>query len=326
MFCPTDHLLWDFWTVRAGDETHLFYLRAPRDLPDPELRHAQARVGHAVSRDLREWRDLGLALEPGPRGAWDDRAIWTGSAAPVPTSEGGGYAMLYTGCCDREEGKIQRIGLAFSDDLTTWRKHPANPVIEADTRWYLGPNPLHHGETAWRDPCLVRDPAGGGWLAYITAQAREADPHGAGTIALARSADLVTWRVEPPVACPGWAFHMEIPQIWRHGDRCYLIFNATAEWIAPHAPVAARHGAYYLVSDRHGGGFAFGGVLLAGDHGEYGLKLLERPGGGIAALTWLGYQQDGRFAGALSDPLAVQFEPDGRILVGEEPAPARRAR
>ncbi|NNG03925.1 MAG: glycosyl hydrolase family 32 [Inquilinus sp.] len=316
MYRPPDHFLWDFWTIRAGTETHLFYLRAPRDLPDPEMRHARARVGHAVSRDLREWQDLGLALEPGPSGAWDDRAIWTGSVEPVPAAEGGGYAMLYTGCCHREDGKVQRIGLARSDDLTIWRKHPANPLIEADRRWYLGPNPLHHGETAWRDPCLVRDPAGGGWLAYITAQAREAEPRGSGAIALARSADLVTWRIGPPVACPGWAFQMEIPQLWRHGNRYFLIFNATGEWIAPQAPVAARHGAFYLISDRPDGGFAFGGVLLAGTGGEYGLKLVVDADGQPMALAWLGYQPYGSFAGALSDPLPVRIEPDGRIRVG----------
>lgn len=316
MYRPADHLLWDFWTIRAGTETHLFYLRAPRDLPDPEMRHARARVGHAVSRDLREWRDLGLALKPGPQGAWDDRAIWTGSVAEVPDAHGGGYAMLYTGCCHREDGKVQRIGLALSDDLTTWQKHPANPVIEADPRWYVERNPLHHGETAWRDPCLVRNPDGNGWMAYITAQARNADPRGSGAIALARSADLVTWRVEPPLACPGWTLHMEIPQLWQHADRCYLVFSTTSEWIASNAPVAARNGSYYLIADRPDGNYAFGGVLLVDNQGEYGLKLLERPDGRTAALTWLGYRQDGGFAGLLSDPQTARVEPDGRLVIG----------
>ncbi len=316
MYRPADHLLWDFWTVRAADAIHLFYLRAPRNLPDPELRHGRARVGHAVSSDLRDWRDLGLALEPGPPGAWDDRAIWTGSVAELPASEGGGYAMLYTGCCNAEAGKIQRIGLALSEDLTHWRKHPANPVIEADPRWYVERNALHHGETAWRDPFLMRDPAGGGWLAYITAQARQADPRASGAIGLARSADIVTWHVEPPVACPGWVFHMEIPQLWRQGDRYLLLFSATAPWFSATAPVAARHGTYYLASDRHDGGFGFGGTLLAGETGEYGLKLLAKPDGRTAALAWLGYQPDGAFAGALSDPLDVRFHPDGTIMIG----------
>ena len=109
---------------------------------------------------------------------------------------------------------------------------------------------------------------------------------------------------------------MEIPQLWRQDNRSILIFNATADWITGDAPVAARNGTYYLVSDRHDGGFEFGGVLLAGNAGEYGLKLLRRPDGSTVSLAWLGYQTDGTFAGALSDPMDVRFEADGRILVG----------
>ncbi len=44
--------------------------------------------------------------------------------------------MLYTGINRGERGLIQRIGLATSDDLIHWTKHPANPVLEADERWY----------------------------------------------------------------------------------------------------------------------------------------------------------------------------------------------
>ena len=48
-----DHWLWDFWFARDGDDVHVFYLQAPRSLGDPELRHHNATIGHAVSRDLR---------------------------------------------------------------------------------------------------------------------------------------------------------------------------------------------------------------------------------------------------------------------------------
>ncbi len=82
VFVPTDRYLWDFWFApRGGPDApyHLFFLQAPRTLRDPEERHGRATVGHAVSRDLVRWEELPTALEAGPAGAWDDRAIWTGS-------------------------------------------------------------------------------------------------------------------------------------------------------------------------------------------------------------------------------------------------------
>jgi beta-fructofuranosidase len=110
-----DKWIWDFWLVRAGDEQHIFYLQAPRVLGEPALRHRNASIGHAVSRDLRSWRVLPDALHPGPDGAWDDLATWTGSAI----AHDGRWYMLYTGINRAERGLVQRIGLAASEDLVS---------------------------------------------------------------------------------------------------------------------------------------------------------------------------------------------------------------
>ncbi len=69
-----DDWLWDFWTARDGDVFHLFFLRAPRSLRDPELRHHRAVIGHAVSSDLRRWEVLPDALGRGRVGSFDDGA------------------------------------------------------------------------------------------------------------------------------------------------------------------------------------------------------------------------------------------------------------
>ena len=95
MYVPKDRYVWDFWVVSHEGRYHLFHLQAPRDLPDPELRHGLASVGHAVSTDLIHWKNLGTALGPGPAGEWDDRAIWTGSVV----EKDGLFYMFYTGTC-----------------------------------------------------------------------------------------------------------------------------------------------------------------------------------------------------------------------------------
>ena len=47
--------VWDLWMARTGSDYHMFYLQAPKNLEDPELRHRSASVGHAVSPDLVSW-------------------------------------------------------------------------------------------------------------------------------------------------------------------------------------------------------------------------------------------------------------------------------
>ena len=309
MYQPADRVAWDFWTQEHDGQTFLFHLQAPRGLADPEQRHGMATVGGAVSRDLAHWQDLGTVFDTGAPGQWDDRAIWTGSVMAV---DGGGFAMLYTGSCRHEDGKIQRVGLARSDDLKIWARVPENPVIEADPTWYLGPNPLHHDEAAWRDPWLMRDPAGDGYLAYITAQARDAAPDRSGCIALARSTDLVNWRVGPPVTSPGLFFMMEVPQVWAWDGRYYLVFCAHGDWVAPGTDVPRTSATFYMVSDRHDGGFRYGGVLADGATGEYAGRLLKH-NGAVNCLTWQGYGPDGGFLGAIGDPRPVDLTGDGLL-------------
>jgi len=47
-----DRWVWDSWVADDVDDYHLFYLQAPRVLGDAGLRHVNATVGHARSRDL----------------------------------------------------------------------------------------------------------------------------------------------------------------------------------------------------------------------------------------------------------------------------------
>src|SRR3954469_25458614 len=104
---------WDLWVARTDSEYHLFFLQAPRALGDPDLRHRNASVGHAVSTDLSSWTILPDVLVRGSAGAWDDLATWTGSVI----SDGDTWYMLYTGISSVEGGMVQRIGLATSSNL-----------------------------------------------------------------------------------------------------------------------------------------------------------------------------------------------------------------
>ena len=152
-----DRWIWDFWLVRDGDRHHVFFLQAPRGIGDPDQRHWNVSVGHAVSTDLRDWALLPDALHPGPAPAWDDASTWTGSVVRHRDQ----WCLLYTGTSHADGRLVQRIGLATSTDLVHWTKH-SRAVLEADPRWYevLGPSNGGHAwhDQAWRDPVGFRAP------------------------------------------------------------------------------------------------------------------------------------------------------------------------
>lgn len=308
MYIPKDRYLWDFWLIQHGGVYHLFHLQAPRDIPDPELRHGLAMVGHAVSRDLRSWREVGVALQPGRPGEWDDRAIWTGS---VVEKEGLFY-MYYTGTNRSEGGRIQRVGLATSRDLVHWTKHQDNPVLEADPTWYeLDPQESPFGELAWRDPYVVE--LGGEFYAFITARLKRGPRAWRGCIGTARSVDLLHWEVGPPLETPAWFSQMEIPQLVELGGRYCLLFSAEAQWIEGDVPRVT--GTFYAVSPGALGPYSAPRVLIGDEKGSfYGAKLVRTPGESWACLAWLRADPTGAFVGGLSDPLPVRIKDDEIVV------------
>lgn len=310
MYIPSDHFLWDFWMLRHRGRYHLFYLQAPRDLTDPEERHGLATVGHAVSPDLREWEYRGTALEPGRAGAWDDRAIWTGSVI----AKGHRFIMLYTGTCRAEEGRVQRVGLATSADLTRWRKYPGNPVMEADLRRYEDEVDSPFGERAWRDPYLFRH--GGNYYAFITARTRTGPREGRGCVALARARDERSWELLPPAYAPGLFTQMEIPQVVAAGEAYVLLFSVERGWHAHQGEGFEETGTYYAYSCDPLRGYGRPRLLVG--HREdrrYGAKLVLGPDRLWYILWWIRLDERGEFVGGLSDPEPVDLQPDGTIIL-----------
>jgi beta-fructofuranosidase len=320
-----DKWLWDFWLAQDGPDVHLFYLQAPRSLGKQELRHWNVSIGHAVSQDLRTWQVLPDALRPSPTDAWDDYTTWTGSVV----HHDGLWFLFYTGGCRAERGLIQRIGLATSTNLIHWRKHPANPLISADPRWYelLDLNLWH--DQAWRDPWVFQHPETGDFHAFITARVNHGPADGRGVIAHARSEDLIHWEVLPPVTEPGDFGDMEVPQLVAIHGRYYLLFCTVASTRSGHwrqrtglEPVTGTH---YLVADNPLGPFRFSAdEFLVGDRigSLYAGKLVLGPPPSVRDLgdQWVFlasrmFAPDGSFVGELSDPLPVAADNEGNLSV-----------
>jgi beta-fructofuranosidase len=308
-----DKWVWDFWFARTGDDLHLFYLQAPRSLGDPQLRHRNASIGHATSRDLKRWQVLPDALAPGPQGSWDDLATWTGSVI----ERDGGWHMLYTGTNRSESGLIQRIGLAVSDDLERWEKHPGNPVIEADGRWYELLDRDRWRDQSWRDPWLYDHGRDGTVHALITARARTGSPDGAGVIAQARSNDLTTWEVLPPLTEPGDFAQVECPQLVSAGGRHHILFSCLAE---DHSTGRVSRtgregvtGTFVFHSDHLDGPFTATTSPIAGPElgPVYAGRLVPHEGD-WRFMAFRGAGDHG-FIGELTEPVPVRFDTTGAI-------------
>jgi beta-fructofuranosidase len=257
------------------------------------------------------------ALAPGPRGAWDDLATWTGSVIEHSRR----WYMLYTGINLAEAGLIQRIGLAVSDDLITWRKHSANPVIEADPRWYELLDLTSWRDQSWRDPFLFRGHRDSAFHALITARSAAGDADGRGVVAHARSADLVHWEVLPPVTTPGDFAQVEVPQFVQLNGHRHILFSAHPE---DHSRQRVnrlgpgQEGTYTFTASASGEPFHPSAAPIAPESGPlgplYAGKLVEAAPGDWRFLAFRAGTGDA-FIGELTDPLPVNQNPDGQLSI-----------
>jgi beta-fructofuranosidase len=292
--------VWDHWIADTGEEYHLYFLQAPRSLGDQAERHFHATVGHAVSADLREWRLLPDVLGPGPPGSWEDMAIWTGSVV----EHEGTWHGLYTGATRTADGVVQRIGLATSTDLMTWAKHPDNPLIELDPRWYE----LYRFD-AWRDPWVLPDPGGDGFHALITARANEGPAGARGVIGHAWSPDLLDWEVLPPLSEPGEFGHLEVPQVEVVAGVPVLLFSVAGDRFgaARRARLPAeRTGTFLAVGESLLGPWDIAGARAVPVPDLFAARLIRDRAGEWQLLGFYDGSERDEFVGEISDPILLR--------------------
>jgi beta-fructofuranosidase len=314
-----DKWIWDSWYVRDGDLWHCFFLQADKALGDPDRRHFNVSQGHATSRDLKTWEHRGTCFAPAPSPAWDDCATWTGS---VVKGDDGLWHLFYTGTRRSEDGLKQRIGHATSTDLHNWRRLGDGLALDIDDR-YEEYTPGHWHDRAMRDPWVMRDPKGEGWLMYFTARVPGvAEPNAGGAIGFATSPDLHSWSLRDPVYAGGDFGQLEVPQVFEAGNRWYCLFcTGPGHWSKAYAvsylgtPVSGSH---YLVADDPRGPWTVApGAFLDGDPAldRYAARVVDT-GNGLVLLGFLHNPGGGGFVGEIADPAPVTIDDDGWLHVG----------
>ncbi|MFN8593744.1 MAG: hypothetical protein U0031_19975 [Thermomicrobiales bacterium] len=225
--------LGDIEIVAAGDGLHLFHLT----LPNHDV------IQHAVSQDGLSWHPLPAALRTGDPGSCDDDQIWTMSVTPRPRPRDG-YVMLYTALSTTDDGRVQRIAMATSNDLVHWTKSPSSPVAFADHRWYEA-TPGDVSAVSFRDPKPVR--VGEEYFATVCARENAGPLSRRGCVALLRSTDLETWDVLPPLFAPRHYWDLECPQLFQLGGG-----RSPAPWYLTAAIMEDRSQRYWVADEPTG--------------------------------------------------------------------------
>lgn len=226
---------------------HLFHLV----LPNHDF------IAHAVSTNGINWRRVNNALFIGDPGSWDDLMLWTMHVTPDPYRPGC-WRMFYTGLSRRDQGRVQRIGLAFSDDLFHWTKAPVKwkdlrgptdpervlrarlassggPATriraeqddtscfpaEADPRHYEASLDTQRSWVSFRDPFYYCED-GRGWL-LASARVNHGPSVRRGCVAVMKETSPCHFEPLPPLHHPGLYDDIEVPNLIRLDGEYYLI-------------------------------------------------------------------------------------------------------
>jgi len=247
----------DSWFIREGGTWHQFQLCGPYpwdlDKTWPALNQVRAPlpaveqgIWHSTSKDLICWRDEGLVLTVGEPGRWDDGKIYTGNIC----KHKGRFYLFYTGIREhpKPDEPVSLIGVAVSDDLVNWTKHPDNPVLVPDPRYY---EPLGN----WRDCNFYYDGKSENWYAVITATEQGDGPVAPrACIGLAKSRDLIHWQCLPRLAVSDrYRLGMENPFLFRHKQTWYLGHSMysrffSQDWLSRHPEVRPEGGVHYVTA------------------------------------------------------------------------------
>jgi beta-fructofuranosidase len=279
----------DIDVVKVGDTYHLFHLFLPN----------HAYIAHAVSTDGLTWTRVQNALFVGHPGSWDDDMLWTMHVTPDPDRPGS-WRMFYTGLARREAGRIQRIGLAVSDDLYTWRRAGEGFPISAAPEHYESSPEEGRGWVSFRDPyfCRVGEER---WL-LASGRVNTGPVIRRGCVALAREVGARRFEFGPPLHFPRLYDDVEVPCLFELDGQWYLL-GSIREDVKVH----------YWYAERPEGPFGnyFDNVLLP--RGNYAARVCREDG---RYTLWNFYYLDSKIKGTgnmLPPPKEIFTGSDGQL-------------
>ncbi len=246
--------LWDSWPVQTRDGrtadvngATLWMMLSSRVLPDPALRHGEARI-RLIAQVGEDWIDCGNAL---PDGLAPGTREWAGSAI---LSDDGRTVTLYFTATGRpgepfsfEQRLFETTGTLNADGRAIENWTTPTLIVVSDGHHYIDTH-AHQGVPGlikgFRDPGYIRDPADGrDYLVFTGSDGINEHVYNGVVGLIARGAD--GWALRPPI---------------------YSALALCNELERPH--IIVRDGHYYLFwsTQRH----VFDAVGPSGPNGLYG--------------------------------------------------------
>jgi beta-fructofuranosidase len=253
--------------------------------------------GHVRSRNLVTWEPLPIALWPSTE--LGESSIWSGCC----TINGEGKPMaFYTSIGNGKSAfdQAEQWAAIGDDDLMTWQKSPANPVL---------PEAVNGGVKIydWRDPFIFHD---GKRTFLVLGGHLEKNGDAAMNIYEAENAGLTQWKYRGVLFQIPDAPTAECPNFFKLGDQWVLL-------VSPYGRVQ------YFVGDFDAATCRFHpsahGFL---DYGSsfYAPNTMQIPDGRRLTWGWVNGFPDGRgWNGCLSLPRQLSLSQDGDLR--QSPAP-----
>ncbi|MGM0432411.1 MAG: glycosyl hydrolase [Spirochaetota bacterium] len=283
--------LGDVEIIKHNNLYHLFHLILPN----------HDYIAHAISEDGFLWKRVKNALFIGEPGDWDDDMLWTMAVSPDPGGPAA-WRMFYTGISRKEEGIVQRIGLARSNDLYQWKKvtsihYPleiSGPEYEAsaDTgrKWVSCRDPFYYAEGDER-------------LLLVSARVPDGPVVRRGCVGVAKEVEQDVFEWDAPLFYPRMYDDIEVPGLFNINGTYYLLGNIKEDvkihyWHSDHL-----FGEYIAFADN---------VLLP--KGNYAGRITEEED---HLLFWNFFttQKSGKFVRILPPPAEVRVAADKTLML-----------
>jgi beta-fructofuranosidase len=232
--------------------------------------------------------------------------------------------MFYTALSTRPGHGVrdQRIGMAESADLSTWRRVGDRPLVDPDPRWYRTLEEDPAASETWRDPFVFADPGGDGWHMLITARAPGAPRLYDGILGHARSADLRSWELQPPLTTPAGFGQIEVPQVRVVDGQAVLVFTCHPEEQSPEQIRRfGPHSTWYVLGDSPTGPWDIDSARPFEEEPTlFAAPLVRQRDGRWALVGFRNQEPEGILSFEILDPIPVELE--GGVLRARAGAPA----
>jgi levansucrase len=227
--------LWDSWPVQTRDGrtadfdgATLWMMLSSRALPDPALRHGEARI-RLIAQIGEEWIDCGDLL---PDGFGPGTREWAGSAI---LDDDGRSVTLYFTATGRpgepfsfEQRLFETTGTLRADGRAIASWSTPTLIVASDGHHYVDTH-AHQGVPGlikgFRDPGYIRDPADGGdYLVFTGSDGINHHSYNGVVGLIARGAD--GWALQPPIySALGVCNELERPHVLAKEGLYYLFWS-----------------------------------------------------------------------------------------------------